>query len=68
MVHAYDPEIIVMGGGVMQSADFIVPVIQSHVQNYAWTPWGQVEVRRAALGNHAALLGAIPLLSDASAG
>jgi glucokinase len=67
MVHAYDPEIIVMGGGVMKSADGIVPVIQSHVQQYAWTPWGKVRVRAATLGNHAALLGAVPLLSDTTA-
>jgi len=68
MIHAYDPEIIVMGGGVMKSAGEIVPVIQSHVQKYAWTPWGQVEVRAAVLGNHAALLGAVPLLADTLAG
>jgi glucokinase len=68
MIHAYDPEIIVMGGGVMKSAGEIVPVIQSHVQKYAWTPWGKVEVRAALLGNHAALLGAVPLLADTRAG
>jgi len=38
------------------------------VQKYAWTPWGKVEVRAAVLGNHAALLGAVPLLSDTLAG
>jgi glucokinase len=68
LIHAYDPELIVMGGGVMKSASTIIPVIQSHVQQYAWTPWGKVEVRAAVLGNHAALLGAVPLLSDALAG
>ena len=31
---------------------------------YAWTPWGKVQVRAAALGNSAALLGAVPLLSE----
>lgn len=64
MIHAYDPEIIVMGGGVMKSAAAIIPVIQAHVRKYAWTPWGKVEVRVAVLGNHAALLGAVPLFSD----
>jgi glucokinase len=68
MIHAYDPEIIVMGGGVMKNAGTIIPIIQSHVQKYAWTPWGKVEVRAAVLGNHAALLGAVPLLSDTPAG
>jgi glucokinase len=68
MIHAYDPEMIVIGGGVMKSAGAILPAIQSHVQKYAWTPWGKVEVRAAVLGNHAALLGAVPLLSDTLAG
>jgi glucokinase len=58
----------VMGGGVMKSAGAILPVVQSHVQKYAWTPWGKVEVRTAVLGNDAALLGAVPLLSDTLAG
>lgn len=64
MVHAYDPEIIIMGGGVMKRAEQIVPAVQAHVQKYSWTPWGNVQVKAATLGNHAALLGAVPLLSE----
>ncbi len=64
LVHAYDPEIIVIGGGVMQSADIIIPYVEGYVQKHAWTPWGKVQVRPAKLGNNAALLGAIPLLSE----
>ena len=64
LVHAYDPEIIVMGGGVMKSGAKILPIIEAHVQKHAWTPWGKVQVRAAALGDNAALLGAVPLLSE----
>ena len=64
LVHAYDPEMIVIGGGVMKSAGLIVPYIESYVHEHAWTPWGKVEVRAAELGNHAALVGAVPLLSE----
>ncbi len=64
LVHAYDPEIIVIGGGVMKSADIIIPYVESYVHKHAWTPWGKVQVRAAALGNNAALLGATPLLSE----
>ncbi len=64
LVHAYDPEMIVIGGGVMKSAAIIIPYIESYVQKHAWTPWGKVRVRAAELGNNAALLGAIPLLSE----
>jgi glucokinase len=66
LVHAYDPEMIVIGGGVMKSADVIIPYVESYVQKYAWTPWGKVKVRAASLGNNAALIGAIPLLSEKS--
>lgn len=64
LVHAYDPEIIVIGGGVMKSAGAIVPYVESYVQKHSWTPWGKVQVRAAELGNNAALLGAVPLLSE----
>lgn len=64
LVHAYDPEMIVIGGGVMKSANVIIPYVESYVQKYAWTPWGKVKVRAASLGNNAALIGAIPLLSE----
>jgi glucokinase len=64
LVHAYDAEIIIIGGGVMKSADVIIPYVQRYVHKHAWTPWGKVQVRAATLGNNAALLGAIPLLSE----
>jgi glucokinase len=33
MIHANDPEILVIGGGVMKSADVILPVIEAHVHH-----------------------------------
>jgi glucokinase len=62
LVHAYDPELIILGGGVMQSAAAISPFIETYVQSHSWTPWGKVRVRAAELGNNAALLGAVPVL------
>ena len=64
LIHAYDPEIVVYGGGVMKSADIIIPFVQAYADKHAWTPWGKVKVRVAELGNNAGLLGAIPLLSE----
>jgi len=62
LIHAYDPELIVIGGGVMKRAAEILPSIQAYVHRHAWTPWGKVEIRAAQLGNEAALLGSVPLL------
>jgi glucokinase len=64
LVHAYDPKLILIGGGVMKCADEIQSHIESYVQDHSWTPWGKVQVRAAELGNNAALLGAIPLLGE----
>jgi glucokinase len=62
LIHAYDPERIVIGGGVMHAADVILPYIQAYVNHHAWTPWGKVQIAAAQLGNDAGLFGAVPLL------
>ena len=54
-IHAYDPEVIVFGGGVMSAAEDILPAITEYVDRHAWTPWGKVTLRNAALGNEASL-------------
>jgi glucokinase len=64
MVHAFDPEILVMGGGVMKRANVIIDYMQKYLDKHAWTDWGKVQVRAAKLGNNAALLGAVPLLQE----
>ena len=67
MVHAYDPEIVIIGGGVMRSGKVILPFLQKEVERLAWTPWGQPEVVSAHLGDHAALLGSHYIISQSVA-
>ncbi|RZU40791.1 ROK family protein [Edaphobacter modestus] len=62
LIHAYDPELVLIGGGVMRRGDLIVPYIQQYVKEHTWTPWGTVQVRPAMLGDSAPLLGAVPLI------
>ncbi|MHB1795354.1 MAG: ROK family protein [Acidobacteriaceae bacterium] len=64
LIHAYGPELVVIGGGVMRSGDIILPYIRDYAGKYSWTPSGPVRIVPAALGNHAGLLGAIPSLTD----
>ena len=64
VIHAYDPEMVVFGGGVMQAADVILPFVQEFVDKHAWTGWGKPRVRAGILGGNAALMGAVPLLSE----
>jgi glucokinase len=63
-IHAYDPEVIVFGGGVMSAAAAILPSIKTYVDRHAWTPWGKVELRKAVLGNEASLFAGPALLGE----
>jgi glucokinase len=58
VVHAYGPDVVVLGGGVMRSADVILPPLIERVHRMAWTyPRGSVEIRAAQLDNRAAAQG-----------
>jgi glucokinase len=56
LVHVYDPERIILGGGIMRSAASIIPPVQEWIRRYAHTPWGNVQVVASQLGDQAALL------------
>lgn len=58
MIHAYDPEIIILGGGVLKSSKIILPELQKRINQYAWTPWGKVKLLAAQNTDTAALYGA----------
>lgn len=57
MVHAHDPEIIIIGGGIMQQAAIIIPFIQNMIDKNAWLPAGTIMVVPAKQSEFAALLG-----------
>ncbi|GJM64446.1 ROK family protein [Persicobacter diffluens] len=64
MIHAYDPEVVVVGGGVMKSGDIILPYLQNRIKQLAWTPCAPVKVVTAALGSMAGCLGINHLLQQ----
>ncbi|RIK78993.1 MAG: ROK family protein [Planctomycetota bacterium] len=64
LIHAYDPEVLILGGGVMGSGEVIQPVIARYVEAHAHTPWGAVAVVASQLGDSAALLAAEWILSQ----
>lgn len=64
LIHAYDPERVILGGGIMASADVILPAVADYVNLHAHTPWGKVRVVASALGDHAALLAGEWLLQE----
>jgi glucokinase len=66
MTHAYSPQVIIFGGGVLARADDILPVLQARLNRDAWAPGGPVIVKASSLGASAALHAAIPLLQEIS--
>lgn len=64
LIHAYDPERLVVGGGIMAGADGFFPELQQRVLAQAHTPWGQIDLCPAELGDAAALVGADVLVRE----
>lgn len=64
LVHAYDPDRIVIGGGVSENqwARPMFPAMQGFVNKHAWIT-EPVEIRAAALGNKAGVIGVTTLFT-----
>lgn len=57
LVYAYDPDRIVIGGGVMHSAELILPFIQQKIAQAAWLPANAIQVVAAQQPDWAGVLG-----------
>jgi glucokinase len=66
MVHAHDPEMIIIGGGVMKQAATIIPFIQTMVDQYSWLPEGTIKIKSAEQVEFASLLGMEYLITNKS--
>ena len=67
LVHAYDPDIVVVGGGVSASADQFLPSLRDYVGERAWTyPKRRVRIEVSELGHAAALVGVAELAATES--
>lgn len=64
LVHSFDPEKIIVSGGIMKSASRILPVLQKCVDTRTWLPSGAVAVVAATQPEFAALLGLEYLLKN----
>jgi glucokinase len=62
---AYDPAVVIFGGGVMNAADVILPALREYVRHNIWAPLSEPRIVAAALGNDAAMYGVEPLFQEA---
>jgi len=66
LVHAYDPERVILGGGIMAGEADFLRELKDQVLSHAHTPWGRLQIIRAQLGDTAALIGASLLAKTAA--
>ena len=64
LIHAYDPERVIIGGGIMQRGGIVLPALRRYVQEHAHTTWGRVDVVGGELGDDAALIGCDWLVAE----
>ena len=57
LIHAYDPERVIIGGGIVAGKFDFLAELELNVQRRAHTPWGSVTMLSAQLGDSAALFG-----------
>lgn len=55
-IHAYDPQLVIIGGGIMKSADVILPYVRARVGALAWQPAGKIDIVASQLGDNAAIV------------
>jgi glucokinase len=65
LVHAYDPDLVVFGGGLSSASDVFLPRVAEHLERHAWRrPQGPARLGTTELGDSAALVGAAELTRD----
>lgn len=64
LVHAYDPEVVVIGGGISHSGEEMVEFFRHFLQKRIWGADGIPEIRIAKFPESAAVLGAASLFDN----
>lgn len=60
--HAYNPEVVLLGGGMADAGDFLLKAVRSHVLTNRWHLHEDIpRIERARLGSDAGLIGAAGL-------
>ncbi|MEO6838436.1 MAG: ROK family protein [Ginsengibacter sp.] len=61
LVHAYDPERVVVGGGIINNPEAVLPYFRKFMEDRAWYSGGMPEIVSADFPDTAGLLGAAAL-------
>jgi glucokinase len=66
LIHAYDPDTVILSGGLMKSSELLLPLIREKVYSHAWTPWGKVNMVTSHDPDSSVLLGLSAIVRAAS--
>ena len=58
LLHLYSPEIIILGGGVSNGFDLLIPGINYYIKNHAMLPFHNVKIKPSIHKDNSGLLGA----------
>ena len=64
LIVAYDPEVIILSGGIARMGEDLRKPMEEHVHKFAWTPWGHPDVRLAKVPEASVVLGLHKLTLD----
>jgi glucokinase len=64
IVNLFEPELVVLGGGVTRSGDLLVPPVRESVRAGAMRPAGDVDVVLSPLGERVGVVGAAAIVYD----
>lgn len=64
LIYAYDPEIVILSGGVMESASTIIPYLMEKIKTFGWAPFEKIKFEVADNVNQSALLSAEYLVNS----
>jgi len=64
LIHAYDPDVVILSGGVMQGYDLFGDQLKVRVCQRIWAPWGGPAFRMAEHPDQSVLLGLHALMEE----
>jgi len=64
LIHLFNPARFVIGGGMSNNLDLLLPGIFARIDNYAMSPYRNLSIVKAGLGDNAGLIGAALLASE----
>jgi glucokinase len=64
LIYAYDPEIVILAGGIMKSESQIIPYIKIHLGDFGWASFDNYRITCTSSINDSALLSAEYLVKN----